>query len=86
MANAPLEAQIRQHRDNLRQRQATVKRIHEASDSLEQKIGAFESGQAELDVTRTRLGSLAAGVTATLSDNLPNSATAISADAHYTTA
>ena len=86
VANAPLEAQIRQHRDNLRQRQATVKRIHEASDSLEQKIGAFESGQAELDVTRTRLGALAAGVSATLSDNLPNSATATSADAHYTTA
>jgi hypothetical protein len=86
VANAPLEAQIRQHRDNLRQRQATVKRIHEASDSLEQKIGAFESGQAELDVTRTRLGALAAGVTATLSDNLPNSATATSAEAHYTTA
>ena len=66
VANAPLEAQIRQHRDNLRQRQATVQRIHDASDSLEQKIGAFEHGQAELESTRQRLAAIAAGVTTTL--------------------
>ena len=66
VANAPLEAQIRQHRDNLRQRQATVQRIHDASDSLEQKIGAFEHGQAELDATRIRLAAIAAGVTTLL--------------------
>ncbi|OIJ41728.1 dynamin family protein [Massilia timonae] len=66
VANAPLEAQIRQHRDNLRQRQATVQRIHDASDSLEQKIGAFELGQAELESTRQRLAAIAAGVTTTL--------------------
>lgn len=66
VANAPLETQIRQHRDNLRQRQATVQRIHDASDSLEQKIGAFEHGQAELESTRQRLAAIAAGVTTTL--------------------
>ncbi|WP_306395308.1 dynamin family protein [Telluria beijingensis] len=66
VANAPLEALIRQHRDNLRQRQATVQRIHDASDSLEQRIGAFEHGQAELDATRIRLAAIAAGVTTTL--------------------
>jgi hypothetical protein len=66
VANAPLEAQIRQHRDNLRQRQATVQRIHDASDSLEQKIGAFEHGQAELESTRQRLAVIAAGVTTQL--------------------
>ncbi len=66
VANAPLEAQIRQHRDSLRQRQATVQRIHDASDSLEQKIGAFEHGQAELETTRTRLAAVAAGVTTLL--------------------
>ena len=66
VANAPLEAQIRQHRDSLRQRQATVQRIHDASDSLEQKIGAFELGQAELESTRQRLAAIAAGVTTTL--------------------
>jgi hypothetical protein len=66
VANAPLEGQIRQHRDNLRQRQATVQRIHDASDSLEQKIGAFEHGQAELESTRQRLAAIAAGVTTLL--------------------
>ncbi len=71
VANAPLEAQIRQHRDNLRQRQATVQRIHDASDSLEQKIGAFEHGQAELESTRQRLAAIAAGVTTTLEASSP---------------
>jgi len=66
VANAPLETQIRQHRDNLRQRQATVQRIHDASDSLEQKIGAFEHGQAELETTRQRLAAVVAGVTTLL--------------------
>lgn len=66
VANAPLETQIRQHRDGLRQRQATVQRIHDASDSLEQKIGAFESGQAELETTRAHLARMAAGVTSSL--------------------
>jgi exonuclease VII small subunit len=76
VANAPLEAQIRQHRDNLRQRQATVQRIHDASDSLEQKIGAFEHGQAELETTRTRLAAVAAGVTTTLEASSPQQDTA----------
>ena len=71
VANAPLEAQIRQHRDSLRQRQATVQRIHDASDSLEQKIGAFEHGQAELESTRQRLAAIAAGVTTTLEASSP---------------
>lgn len=66
VVNAPLEAQIRQHRDGLRQRQATIERIRDASDSLEQKIGAFEHGQAELEKTRIRLAAIAAGVTTTL--------------------
>jgi len=76
VANAPLEAQIRQHRDSLRQRQATVQRIHDASDSLEQKIGAFEHGQAELESTRQRLAAIAAGVTTTLEASSPQHDTA----------
>jgi len=71
VANAPLEALIRQHRDNLRQRQATAQRIHDASDSLEQRIGAFEHGQAELETTRLRLAAIAAGVTTTLAAPSP---------------
>ena len=66
VANAPLETQIRQHRDGLRQRKASIERIHDATDSLEQKIGAFELSQSELETTRNRLATLASGVTKTL--------------------
>ncbi|MCC2957875.1 dynamin family protein [Massilia sp. IC2-477] len=63
---APLEAAIRQHRDGLRQRQASIGRIFEATDGLEQKIAAFESTQQAQDETRTRLAAMAAEVAATL--------------------
>jgi hypothetical protein len=63
---APLEAQIRQHKEQLRQRQASIQRIHDATDSLEQKIGAFEASQGGLDQVKLRLRELAGGVTAAL--------------------
>jgi hypothetical protein len=63
---APLEAQIRQHREQLRGRQASIQRIHDATDSLEQKIAAFEAGQGDLDRLAARLSDLAGGVTAAL--------------------
>jgi uncharacterized protein YdcH (DUF465 family) len=63
---APLEAQIRQHREQLRGRQASIQRIHDATDSLEQKIQAFESSQADLDNLKARLAELARAVNAAL--------------------
>ncbi|OON59826.1 GTPase [Massilia sp. KIM] len=63
---APLEAQIRQHREQLRQRQASIQRIHDATDSLEQKIAAFETVQAELEATRARLAAMAASLLGSL--------------------
>jgi len=63
---APLEAQIRQHKGQLRHRQASIQRIHDATDSLEQKIDAFEAGQADLDKTGERLAELCARVRAAL--------------------
>ncbi|MEO7494341.1 MAG: dynamin family protein [Massilia sp.] len=63
---APLEAQIRQHKDQLKHRQASIARIHDATDSLEQKISAFEATQADLEKVRSRLLELAAGVTTAL--------------------
>ncbi|VXC07528.1 dynamin family protein [Massilia sp. 9I] len=59
---APLESAIRQHRDGLRQRQASIGRIFEATDSLEQKITAFESSQQALEATRSHLAAMAAQV------------------------
>ncbi|QYF94768.1 dynamin family protein [Massilia sp. PAMC28688] len=63
---APLEAQIRQHKDQLKHRLASIQRIHEASDSLETKISAFETSQAEVEQTRRRLTELADAVTAAM--------------------
>lgn len=63
---APLETAIRQHRDQLRHRQASIQRIFEATDSLEQKIAAFEASQGELEGTRTQLAGMADRVLATL--------------------
>jgi hypothetical protein len=61
---SPIEAQIRQHKEQLKHRQASIQRIHDATESLEQKIRAFESRRDEID----RLG----GDLATLARKLAN--------------
>jgi hypothetical protein len=59
---APLEAQIRQHREQLKGRQASIGRIHDAADTLEQKIEAFERTQAALEQQKERLAALAGAI------------------------
>ncbi len=59
---APLEAQIRQHKDQLKHRLASIQRIHDATDSLEQKIDAFERSQQELEAQKARLHELAGAI------------------------
>jgi GTPase SAR1 family protein len=74
---APLEAQIRQHREQLRHRQTSIQRIHDATESLEQKIGAFDAAQRDLEQVKARLGLLAGAVTRVLDaglDAAPSSA------------
>ncbi|MFS2025500.1 dynamin family protein [Massilia sp. CT11-137] len=68
---APLEAQIRQHRDQLRHRQASIQRILEATDSLEQKIAAFEAAQHDLEQVKARLVNLSGVVADALRADLP---------------
>ena len=63
---APLEAQIRQHREQLRHRQSSIQRIHDATEGLEQKIAAFETAQHELEQVKARLALLAGAVTRVL--------------------
>jgi len=67
---APLEAQIRQHREQLRHRQSSIQRIHDATESLEQKIAAFEAAQRELEQVKTRLSALTGAVTRVLEASL----------------
>jgi len=67
---APLEAQIKQHKDQLKHRQASIQRIHDATDTLEQKIEAFETAQAELDALKSRLAELAGAVSIAINSEL----------------
>ncbi|MFZ6873223.1 dynamin family protein [Undibacterium sp. Di27W] len=55
---APLEAQIREHKGQLKNRMQSIQRIHVATDSLEDKIGSFESLQADIDAQKKALTDL----------------------------
>jgi len=45
---APLETQVREHHMQLRRRLESVKRIHRASDELEERIVELEQAEAGL--------------------------------------
>jgi len=60
---APLEAQIRQHKEQLKHRLASIQRIHDATDGLEHSIAAFEASRRDLESVKARLQLLAGGVT-----------------------
>jgi hypothetical protein len=84
---APLEAQIRQHREQLRHRQSSIQRIHDATESLEQKIAAFEAAQHDLEQVKVRLGLLAGAVTRVLDaslDGAPAASASQALDLHET--
>ena len=66
----PLEAQIRQHKEQLKHRLASIQRIHDATDSLEHKIEAFEASHRDLEKVRAQLHQLAGGVTLALQSQL----------------
>ena len=68
---SPLEAQIRQHKDQLKHRLASIQRIHDASDTLETKITSFEASQGDTEKVKARLSQLAGGVTAAMNKRAP---------------
>lgn len=55
---APLEAQIWEHKMQLKRRKQSIERIHVAADSLEEKVEALEKMQAELEAQQKTLGLL----------------------------
>jgi hypothetical protein len=71
---APLESQIRQYREQLKGRQASIQRIHDATDSLEQKISAFDSAHSALEQQKYRLAELAGAVEAAIDTELATQA------------
>ncbi|MBR7801031.1 dynamin family protein [Undibacterium fentianense] len=52
---APIEAQIREHKNQLKNRMQSIQRIHVATDSLEEKISAFEVMMAEVEEQKKTL-------------------------------
>ena len=67
---APLEAQIREHKAQLKNRMQSIQRIHMATDSLEDKIASFEQLQSEVDAQKNSLGMLENKLKAALSADL----------------
>ncbi|WP_025915628.1 dynamin family protein [Herminiimonas sp. CN] len=63
---APLEAQIREHKSQLKRRLQSMQRIHLATDSLEEKIQAIETLQAELQAHKDTMLQLQRGLMAAL--------------------
>lgn len=45
---SPMESQVREHQMQLRRRLESVKRIHKAADTLEDRIGELENMQGEV--------------------------------------
>jgi len=55
---APLEAQIREHKNQLKRRRQSIERIHEAADGLDEKVAALEQMQSELDAQKQAMNAL----------------------------
>jgi hypothetical protein len=67
---APLEAQIREHKVQLKQRKQSIERIHFATDTLEEKVKSFEQMQMELEQQRAKLSALEAELKAAIMADL----------------
>lgn len=59
---APLEAQIWEHRSQLKKRRQSIERIHMATDTLEEKVHALEKMHAEFDEQKKTLQLLEAAL------------------------
>lgn len=68
---APLEAQIREHKKQLKQRMQSIERIDLATGDLEEKIAAFECMQADLDRQLQALDALESELRQAMGTELP---------------
>jgi hypothetical protein len=55
---APLEAQIGEHKAQLKRRRQSIERIHEAADDLEEKMRALEQVQIDIEAHKRMLTTL----------------------------
>lgn len=68
---APLEAQIREHKNQLKQRRNSIERIHLAADDLDVRVTALERMQAELENHRQALAECESSLKAALVADAP---------------
>ena len=67
---APLEAQIGEHKAQLKRRKQSIERIHVASGGLEEKVVALEQMQSELEVQKRTLAALETELKNAIADEL----------------
>jgi hypothetical protein len=67
---APLEAQIWEHKSQLKKRKQSIERIHLATDSLEEKVESLEKMQADLEEQGKTLRMLEAELKAAIAAEL----------------
>ncbi len=63
---APLETQVREYQLQLKRRLESIKRVHKATDTLEDRVGELTHMQAALETQLAELEGLAAALHATL--------------------
>ena len=70
---APMETQVREHQMQLRRRLESIKRIHKATDTLEDRIAELQQMQVTLRRQLDELDSMPSHVTAVLNPGLTGS-------------
>ena len=63
---APMETQVREHQIQLKRRLESIKRIHQATDTLEDRIAELEHVEKNLRLQVAQIGELEAKITALL--------------------
>ena len=66
----PMDTQIREHQAQLKRRLDSIQRIHEATDTLEERIGELEHSEADLLAQIQSLETLAQGVQSLLAQTV----------------
>ena len=63
---APMETQVREHQMQLRRRLESIKRIHKATDTLEDRIHELEEMERQMAAQTTELDQHLRGIYTTL--------------------
>ena len=63
---SPMEGQVREHQMQLRRRLESVKRIHKAADTLDDRIGELDQMHSEVTRQHNELSELSEGIHAAM--------------------